>query len=89
MDAEGGVEYLLDALSSWEETSELKTFELFERALYKVIQKPDEAAHSYSMRLATAFADLGDKVTIKEMQAFILLRQAAMNTEDNKKVLTM
>jgi len=42
--AETGVEYLLDALSSWEETSEMKTFKLFEKALYKVVQKSDEAA---------------------------------------------
>jgi hypothetical protein len=67
----------------------LKTFELFEKAIYKVTQKADEAAHSYSLRLGTAFADLGDKVTIKEMQAFILLRQSALSNEDKKRVLTM
>ena len=89
MDPETGVAYLLDSLSSWEETSELKTFELFEKAIYKVTQKADEAAHSYSLRLGTAFADLGDKVTIKEMQAFILLRQSALSNEDKKRVLTM
>ena len=89
MDPDTGVEYLLDSLSSWEETSELKTFELFEKAIYKVTQKADEAAHSYSLRLGTAFADLGDKVTIKEMQAFILLRQSALSNEDKKRVLTM
>ena len=89
MEPETGVEYLLDSLSSWEETSELKTFELFEKAIYKVTQKADEAAHSYSLRLGTAFADLGDKVTIKEMQAFILLRQSALSNEDKKRVLTM
>ena len=67
----------------------MKTFELFEKAIYKVTQKADEAAHSYSLRLGTAFADLGDKVTIKEMQAFILLRQSALSNEDKKRVLTM
>ena len=56
-----GVTYLLDALVSWEETSELKTFELFDKALYRVIQKPDEAAHSYTLRMQAAFDDLGEK----------------------------
>ena len=87
--ADTGVEYLLEALSAWEETSELKTFELFEKALYKVVQRPDEASHSYALRLRTAFADLSEKVTIKEMQAFVLLRQSALNNEDKKRVLTM
>eukprot|EP00435_Cladocopium_sp_Y103_P017775 s1076_g4.t1 len=86
---ETGVEYLLEALSSWEETSELKTFELFEKALYKITQKPDEAANSYTLRLQAAFNDLGDKVTIKEMQAFILLRQSCLSVEDKKRVLAM
>ena len=43
VDLENGVTYLLEALSPWEETNELKTFELFEKALYKVVQKTDEA----------------------------------------------
>ena len=34
-----GVEYLLTALSAWEETSEMKTYELFERALYTVVSE--------------------------------------------------
>ena len=73
---ETGVAYLLDALASWEETSELKTFELFEKAIYKVTQRPDEATltHSFTMRLQAAFDDLGEKTTLKEMQAFVLLR---------------
>jgi hypothetical protein len=42
-DADNGVDYLLQALSMWEETTELKTFELFEKAMFKIVQKPDEA----------------------------------------------
>lgn len=42
-DPENGVEYLLTALALWEENSELKTYEFFERALYKVTQKADDA----------------------------------------------
>ena len=37
--ADAGVEYLLTALSAWEETSEMKTYELFERALYTVVSE--------------------------------------------------
>eukprot|EP00435_Cladocopium_sp_Y103_P074396 s151_g48.t1 len=89
IDAEGGVEYLLSALSSWEETSELKTFELFEKVMYKVMQKSDEATHSYTLRLQSAFHDLGSKVTVSEMHAFILLRQSCLSNEDKKRVLSM
>lgn len=61
MNPDTGVAYLLDALVSWEETSELKTFELFDKALYRVVQKPDEAAHSYTLRMQAAFDDSGEK----------------------------
>lgn len=88
-DADNGVEHLLKALSAWEETSELKTYELFEKALYKVSQRPDEAAHSYALRLQAAFDDLGDSVDLKSMQAFILLRQSCLSSEDKKRVLAM
>ena len=36
-----------------------------------------------------AFDDLGDKTSLKEMQAFILLRQSSLSVEDKKKVLSM
>ena len=87
--ADSGVEYLLAALSAWEETSEMKTYELFERALYKVVQKSDEASHSFSLRLQAAFNEIGDDVTVKQMQAFVMLRQSGLSSEDKKKILTM
>ena len=86
---ETGVEYLLEALSAWEETSELKTFELFEKCLYKVTQRSDEATHSYALRLHAAFNDLGGKITVQDMQAFVLLRQSGLSNEDKKRVLSM
>eukprot|EP00435_Cladocopium_sp_Y103_P011835 s4451_g3.t1 len=86
---ETGVSYLLDALSTWEETSELQTYELFEKAIYKVTQKPDEAAHSFTLRMQAAFNEIGDKATLKEMQAFVLLRQSCLSNEDKKRVLSM
>lgn len=88
-DPETGVEYLLAALSMWEENSELKTYELFEKALYRVSQKADEATHSFTMRLQAAFDELGSDTTLKSMQAFVLLRQSGLTNEDKKRVLSM
>ena len=83
-----GLDYLIEALSAWEETSEMKTYELFEKAMYRVVQKSDETTTSYTLRLRSAFDDLGE-VTLAKMQAFILLRQSGLSNEDKKKVLTM
>ena len=88
-DPKKGVDALLSALSSWEEISEMQTYEKFEKALFKVYQKSDEAVNSYVNRMQVAFADLDDKLTLKEIQAFLLLRQSALTIEDKKKVLTM
>ena len=38
-----GVQTLLAALASWEESAEMKTYELFEKAVYKTMQKSDES----------------------------------------------
>ena len=87
-DSENGVKHLLAALATWEESSELKTFELFEKAIYKVTQKSDETTASFVNRLAVAFEEVGE-VTLKDVRAFILLRQCALSNEDKKKILTM
>ena len=84
-----GVEYLLTALSAREETSEMKTYELFEKALYKVVQKSDEAPHSFSLRLQAAFDEIGADVKIQEMQAFVMLKQSCLSADDKKKILAM
>ena len=87
--AETGVQSLLEALASWEESEEMVTFEKFERALYKIVQKPDESTMSYTNRLNVAFDDLGSEVKVQDVKAFILLRQSCMTSDDKKKVLTM
>ena len=89
IDAEHGVEHLIQALSSWEETSELKTYELLDKAMYRASQNSDEATHSYTLRLQAAFNDLGLKVTVQEMQAFMLLKQPCLSDEDKKRILSM
>eukprot|EP00435_Cladocopium_sp_Y103_P036457 s436_g9.t1 len=87
--AETGVTSLLEALASWEETEEMVTFEKFERALYKVLQKSDESTMSFTNRLNVAFSDLGDNVKLADFKAFILLRQSSLSNEDKRKILTM
>jgi len=87
-DPEKGVDVLLASVATWEENSELQTYDKFERALYKVIQRNDETTLSYVNRLNVAFTELG-KVDIADMRAFILLRQSALLAEDKKKVITL
>ena len=88
-DPDGGVKVLLQALSSWDEAAELQTYDKCEKALYRIQQKGDETTMSYVNRLSVAFHELGDSVTIKELRAFILLRQSNLNTEDKRKVITL
>lgn len=88
-DPTDGVKKLLTALSSWEESEEMVTFEKFERALYKIVQKSDESTVSFVNRMNVAFDDLGSTVTIKDFKAFVLLRQSALGVEDKKRVLAM
>lgn len=83
-----GVEALLKAVSTWEEAAELQTYDKFEKAIYKVLQRGDETTMSYVNRLNVAFLELG-KVELADMKAFILLRQSVLTPEDKKKVITM
>ena len=87
-DPNTGVKHLLTALAGWEESAEMKTFDLFERAVYKTTQRSDESTMSYVNRLQVSFAELGD-VSVKQFQAFLLLRQSALGVEDKKRILTM
>ena len=87
-DPEGGVKLLLAAVASWEESAELQTYEKFERALYRVVQKQDESVFSYVNRMNLAFAEI-PTVSIQEIKAFIMLRQSYLNAEDKKRVLSM
>ena len=84
-----GVNALLAALSSWEETEEMVTFEKFERALFKIQQKNDESTVSFVNRLDVAFSELGKEVNLAQFQAFVLLRQSTLSVEDKKRVLSM
>eukprot|EP00913_Durusdinium_trenchii_P007300 g6862.t1 len=87
-DPEGGVKLLLGAVASWEDSAELQTYDKFERALYRVMQKQDESLFSYVNRMNVAFAEI-PSVSIQEIKAFIMLRQSYLNAEDKKRVLSM
>ena len=87
-DPENGVKNLLAALSTWEESTEMRTYEQFERAIYKTVQRSDESSMSYVNRLQVAMDELGAK-SLQEFHAFLLLRQSALSPEDKKRVLTM
>ena len=88
-DGDQGVANLLAALASWEETAEMKTYEQFEKAMYRITQKGDESTASYVNRMEVAFHDVGDSTTLGEVRAFVLLRQSALGNEDKKRILTM
>ena len=87
-DPEKGVDALLKALSTWEESAELKTYEKVELALYKTTPRSDESTMSYVNRLSVAFDEIS-KMTIGEIKAFVLLRQSQLQAEDKRKVITM
>eukprot|EP00435_Cladocopium_sp_Y103_P058128 s1760_g20.t1 len=88
-DPESGYKVLLKALESWEEAEELQTFDKFEKAFYRVVQKADESAMSFVNRINVAFDEVGVETTVKQVRAFVMLRQSALNSEDKKRVVSM
>lgn len=86
-DPDTGVKALLDALSSWMETSEMQTYERFERAIYKTMQKSDESTMSFANRIQVAFHEVGENVTLGQVKAFVMLRQSNLQNEDKRKVI--
>ena len=87
-DPENGYKLILQAISQWEDTAELQTYEKFEKAIYRVTQKADESTLSFVNRLNVAFQDI-EKVSLTEVQAFVMLRQSALGPEDKKRILAM
>lgn len=77
-------------MATWEEAAGLQTYEKLTApsTIYKIIQKNDETNMSFVNRLNVAFQDLGE-VTVKEMKAFILLKQSALTPYDKRRVIVM
>ena len=74
VDPVNGVKNLLAALPTWEESTEMKTYEQFERAICKTVQKSDESSMSFVNRLQVVMDELGAK-SVKEFHAFLLFCQ--------------
>ena len=84
-----GIQYLVEALGGqWGRLGAEEKYDLFERAVYTVVQKGDESNSSYLARHDIAFEDLESKgVTIKDIRAYILVRQSTLSSEDRKKII--
>eukprot|EP00435_Cladocopium_sp_Y103_P018919 s1103_g4.t1 len=86
---ETGYKVLLKALETWEEAEELQTFDKFEKAFYRVVQKSDESAMSFVNRINVAFDEVGPETTVQQVRAFVMLRQSSLTVEDKKRVVAM
>eukprot|EP00435_Cladocopium_sp_Y103_P060979 s1182_g22.t1 len=84
-----GVKYLVESLGgAWGRLDEEDRYDLFERAIYAVQQKPDETNDSYLSRHDVVFDDLLSRsVKMEEIRAYVLLRQSGLTAEDRKKVI--
>lgn len=65
-----------------------KKFEIAERALYRCVQKADETADSFLARSDNTWTELlGKKMTLAELQAYVILRGSRLAGDDKKRVL--
>ena len=63
-------------------------FEVVERAIYRCLQKSDEASDSFLARADISWTELiAKKVSLEEVQAYVILRGSKLNSEDKKRVL--
>ena len=84
-----GVKTLVRAIGgSWGATDFEERFEFFEKALYGILQKSDESNDSYVSRAEAVFSELLARgTTLQEVQAYVLLRQSQLPSEDKKRIL--
>ena len=65
-----------------------KKFELVEKAIYRSQQKSDETSDSYLARCDVVWTELiSKKMSLAELQAYILLRGSRLGSEDKKRVI--
>ena len=86
---ESGVALIVKTIGgSWGQTELEERYEFFERALYGTTQKMDESNDSFLARMEHSFGELlRRKTTLEEVQAYVLLRQCNLNSEDRKRIL--
>ena len=84
-----GIKLIIEALGgSWGRLEAEEKYNMFEKALYQVNQKQDEANDSYLARHDAAFEDLmGQAVTWEEVRAYVLLRQSILGSDDRKRII--
>ena len=89
VNSQDGVALLVKTIGGqWGSTELEERFEYFEKALYGTTQKNDEANDSYISRMEGFFSELISRgTTMEEVQAYVLLRQSTLSSEDKKKVL--
>lgn len=60
----------------------------FEKAIYATTQRHDESNDSFISRMEGFFTELiARKTILEEIQAYVLLRQSTLTSEDKKKIL--
>eukprot|EP00435_Cladocopium_sp_Y103_P033655 s328_g8.t1 len=84
-----GVKLLVTTLGGvWGKTTLEDKYGKFEKAIYGVSQRPDEANESYLARHDILFEDLiAQDASYEDMRAYILLRNSALSAEDKKRVI--
>ena len=83
------VKALIETLGGhWGRIGLEKKYEYAERALFKCVQRSDEAADSYLARADIMWTELiSQKLQISDLQSYITLRGSTLSPEDKKRVL--
>eukprot|EP00435_Cladocopium_sp_Y103_P059754 s1023_g21.t1 len=89
INSEKGIQKLVEIVGgTWGQVPLEKKFELAEKALYRCAQKGDESADSYLSRCDVVWTELlSKKVSLEELQAYIVLRGSKLAPEDKKRVI--
>ena len=84
-----GISLLVETLGGqWGSTELEERYEFFEKAIYGTTQRHDESNDSYISRMEGYFTELiARKTSLEEIQAYVLLRQSTLPSEDKKKIL--
>eukprot|EP00435_Cladocopium_sp_Y103_P067890 s2532_g30.t1 len=87
--SEKGIQRLVEIVGgTWGQVPLEKKFELAEKALYRSMQKGDESADSYLSRCDVVWTELlAKKMSLQELQAYIVLRGSKLAPEDKKRVI--
>ena len=84
-----GVEKLVTTLGGhWGKISQERKYEKFEKAVFRCAQRADESNDSFLARADILWSELlASKVTLEELQAYIVLRGSQLSADDKKRVI--